>query len=59
VLFRSVSRKEVAEDVEKLLRAAGPLERAALCCINMDDKTPDENVHAIFETAEKYRRFGA
>ncbi|MBM3334737.1 hypothetical protein FJY63_08755, partial [Candidatus Sumerlaeota bacterium] len=27
---------EVAADVEGLLRAAGPLERAALCCVNLD-----------------------
>lgn len=50
---------EVAADVEGLLRAAGPLERAALCCINLDDKTPDDNVRAIFEVAERYRRYGA
>ena len=59
VRVSTVSRKEVVEDVENLLRAAGPLERAALCCINMDDKTPDENVRAIFETAARYRRYGA
>ncbi len=59
VRVSSLSRKEVVADVEKLLRAAGPLDRAALCCINMDDKTPDENVRAIFETAAAYRRYGA
>ena len=50
---------EVAADVESLLRAAGPLERAALCCINLDERTPDENVRAIFEVAERYRKYGA
>ncbi len=55
----SLSRREVVADVESLLRAAGPLERAAVCCINLDDKTPDENVRAIFETAAKYRSYGA
>lgn len=50
---------EVAKDVEGLLRAAGPLERAALCCINLDDQTPDENVCAIFQVAERFRRYGA
>jgi hypothetical protein len=59
VRVSTLSRKEVIDDVEGLLRAAGPLERAALCCINMDDKTPDENVRAIFETAARYRRYGA
>lgn len=50
---------EVAADAEGLLRAAGRLERAALCCVNLDDKTPDENVRAIFQVAERYRRYGA
>jgi hypothetical protein len=50
---------EVTADVEALLSASGPLERAALCCINMDDRTPDENVRAIFEAVEPYRRYGA
>ncbi len=50
---------QVSADVEGLLQAAGPLERAALCCINLDDKTPDDNVRAIFEVAERYRRYGA
>ena len=55
----TVTRREVVQDVENLLRVAGPLERAALCCINMDDNTPDENVRAVFETAARYRRYGA
>jgi len=55
----TLSPVEVAADVEGLLRAAGPLERAVLCCINMDDQTPDENVQAIFAVAERYRRYGA
>ncbi len=50
---------EVAADVETLLRQAGPSQRAALCCINLDDTTPDANVHAIFEVAARYRRYGA
>ncbi len=54
-----VTPSEVAADVEGLLCSAGPLERAALCCINLDDKTPDENVRAIFEVAERYRGYGA
>ena len=50
---------EVKADVEALLRSSGPLERAALCCINMDDRTPDESVRAIFEAVKPYRRYGA
>ena len=59
VRVATLTPREVATDVESLLRAAGPLERAALCCINVDDRTPDENVRAIFEVGERYRRFGA
>ncbi len=59
VRVASTTPAEVAADVEGLLKAAGPLGRAALCCINLDDLTPDENVRAIFEVAERYRRYGA
>lgn len=55
VRVASLTPAEIAADAEGLLRAAGPLERAALCCINLDDSTPDENVRAIFRVAEKYR----
>jgi hypothetical protein len=55
----TLTPKEVAADAELLLRAAAPLSRAALCCINLDDTTPDENVRAIFHVAERYRRYGA
>ena len=50
---------EVTADVEAVLGAAGPLDRAALCCINLDSQTPDDCVRAIFETAARYRRYGA
>jgi len=59
VRVATLTPAEVAADVESVLRAAGPLDRAVLCCINLDDKTPDENVHAIFEVAARYRRYGA
>lgn len=59
VRVATLTPREVAADVEALLRAAGPLERAAVCCINLDDRTPDENVRAIFEVVDKYRKFGA
>ena len=59
VRVATLTPHEVAADVEALLHAAGPLERAALCCVNLDDRTPDENVRAIFEVVERYRRFGA
>jgi uroporphyrinogen-III decarboxylase len=47
---------EVQDDVERLLEQAGPLDRLALCCISMDAGTPDENIRALFEVAERCRR---
>ena len=55
----SLTAEEVVADVKGLLRAAGPLERAAVCCVNLDDRTPDENVRAIFRTVDRYRQYGA
>lgn len=49
---------EIAEDTKKLLQAAGPLEQAGVCCINMDYGTPDDNIFAMFEVVERYRRYG-
>jgi uroporphyrinogen-III decarboxylase len=48
--------EEIAADTESLLRAAGPLELAGVCCINMDYGTPDENLFAMYEVVEKYRQ---
>jgi hypothetical protein len=59
VRVSTLTADEVAADVEGLLLAAGPLERAVLCCINLDDCTPDENVRAIFAVVERYRKYGA
>ncbi len=59
VRLATLTPAEVAADVESLLRAAGPLERIALCCINLDDQTPDENVRAIFQVTQRYQRYGA
>jgi uroporphyrinogen-III decarboxylase len=50
---------DVAADTENLLGSGAPLERAGLCCINMDADTPDENVWAMFEVVQHYRRYGA
>lgn len=49
---------EVAADAEYLLQAAGDLARAGLCCINMDFGTPDDNIFAVAEVVERYRRAG-
>lgn len=50
---------EIAADTEGLLRAAGNLENVGVCCINMDHGTPDENIFAMFEVVERYRKYGA
>jgi len=47
--------QEIAADTEALLRAAGPLELAGVCCINMDYGTPDENIFAMASVVEKFR----
>jgi hypothetical protein len=51
--------QEIAQDTETLLQAAGPLEQAGVCCINMDYGTPDENIFAMAEVVERFRRYGA
>jgi uroporphyrinogen-III decarboxylase len=51
--------QEIAQDTERLLRAAGPLQLAGICCINMDYGTPDDNIFAMAEVVERYRRVGA
>jgi uroporphyrinogen-III decarboxylase len=48
--------EEIAADTEALLRAADPLGLAGVCCINMDYGTPDDNLFAMYEVVEKYRR---
>jgi uroporphyrinogen-III decarboxylase len=51
--------EELAGDTEQLLLSAGPLEQVGVCCINMDDGTPDDNIFAMFEVVQRYRRYGA
>jgi uroporphyrinogen-III decarboxylase len=48
--------QEIAADTAYLLSAAGPLELAGICCINMDYGTPDANLMAMVEVVEQYRR---
>jgi uroporphyrinogen-III decarboxylase len=50
---------EIAADTEKVLRAVGSLEKVGICCINMDAGTPDENIFAMFEVIQKFRKYGA
>jgi len=58
VKIRTCTPEEVENDLVNLLENAGDLANVGICCINMDDDTPDENVKKIFEVAERYRSFG-
>jgi hypothetical protein len=49
---------EIAADTERLLRAAGPIGMAGVCCINMDYGTPDDSIFAMFAVVQRYRRYG-
>jgi uroporphyrinogen-III decarboxylase len=53
------SPQEIAQDAETLLREARSLENIGVCCINMDAGTPDENIFAMYEVVEKYRKASA
>ncbi len=56
VRMLNAAPSEIAAGTEALLKAAGPLENVGVCCINMDYGTPDENIFAMVEVVEKYRR---
>jgi hypothetical protein len=56
VRLRAQTPGEVRSDVARLLEAAGPADKVAICCVAMDAATPDDNVRAIFEAAEEYRQ---
>jgi uroporphyrinogen-III decarboxylase len=58
VQMLQASPEEIAVATENLLKAAGPLENVGVCCINMDYETPDENIFAMYQVIEKYRKFG-
>ena len=50
------SPEEIASDTAALLSAAGPLENVGICCINMDFGTPDENIFAMYEVVQHFRK---
>ena len=59
VRIRNCTPDEIEADLVNLIENAGELSKIGICCINMDDGTPDENVLRIFEVAESYRKYGA
>jgi hypothetical protein len=46
---------DIRQDTEQLLLAGEALDRVGVCCINMDDGTPDENVRAMCQVVEGFR----
>jgi len=46
---------EIRENVRREVAASGDLRRTGVCCINVDDTVTDEQIAAIFETAEECR----
>ena len=59
VRMLSATPNEIAADVEQVLHNCTHLERAGVCCINLDADTPDDNVWAMFAVVQRYRRYGA
>ena len=55
VLMEQWSVKEVKTELERCLNEAGPLDKTAVCCINMGHAVPDENVFAMISVIDKYR----
>lgn len=53
------SPDEMAADTEYLLSSVGALDNVGVCCINMDYGTPDENIRAVYEVVEKYRKIAS
>jgi uroporphyrinogen-III decarboxylase len=56
VRMLQATAEEITADTEGLLKAAGPLEHAGVCCINMDYGTPDDNIFAMFEVVQRFRQ---
>lgn len=50
-----VNQEELVQDVERLISAAGPLDRTGICCINMDYGTPEENIMAFIRGVKAHR----
>jgi uroporphyrinogen decarboxylase-like protein len=51
IRMRSESSRQIREDVERMIRASGGPANAGICCMNMDEATPDANVIAAIESA--------
>ncbi|MDH7602888.1 MAG: uroporphyrinogen decarboxylase family protein, partial [Armatimonadota bacterium] len=54
VKMREASPEEIDEDVAKLIEAGRPLEKLSISILGLDDKVPDRNVIAFFESADRH-----
>jgi len=50
------TKEQVKDDIYRMVEQNGGTDNMGLCCINMDEKTPDENIRAIYEVAEELRK---
>ncbi len=53
VKMRDASPEEIDRDVAKLIEAGKPLEKLSVSILGLDDKVPDRNVVAFFESADR------
>ncbi|MFC2075881.1 uroporphyrinogen decarboxylase family protein [candidate division KSB1 bacterium] len=53
------SVEEIIETVTGMLSRAGDPELAAVCAVNLDRDTSDDNVRAVFEAVQQFRQKGA
>jgi hypothetical protein len=58
VRLMSCTPENVRADMLHTIGQAGDPMRVGFCCINMDHGVPEENVAAIFQTAEELRNVG-
>ena len=54
----SESSGQIHEDVERMIREAGGPGKAGICCINMDEMTPDANVIVAIEAVRHCESVG-
>ena len=47
---------QVEDEVYNLFKQNGGCQNAGLCCINMDDGTPDENIRAVFSAVNRLKK---
>ncbi len=50
------SPSEIEETITNLVQDSADPNLTGVCCINMDDKVPDENITTIFKTVEELRK---